>query len=84
MKCFTVFTSLLADLNALKVYMPASLSFIKEVVRKLPRKKSRARVSIKGHCVLLQNSPRTKMFDFFQNRQNYRMSHIFLDILLNP
>ena len=29
------------------------------------KKKSRARVSIEGHCVLLQNSPRIKMFEFF-------------------
>ena len=42
MKCYTVFTSLLADLNALKVYMPASLSFIKGVVGKLPRKTLRS------------------------------------------
>ena len=47
--------------------------------------RSRARVSIEGQCVLLQNSPRIKMFDFFLlNSQNYRMSHIFLPILLNP
>ena len=48
------------------------------------KKKSRARISIKGHCVLLQNSPRIKMFDFFLNSQNYCMSQIFLGILLNP
>ena len=35
-------------------------------------------------CVLLQNSARIKFFDFFLNSQNYRMSQIFLDILLNP
>ena len=31
----------------------------------LGKKKSRARVSIEGHRVLLQKSPRIKMFDFF-------------------
>ena len=28
-------------------------------------KKSRARVSIEGQCVVLQNSPRIKMLEFF-------------------
>ena len=37
-------------------------------------KKSRARVTIEGQCALFQNSPRIKMFDFFLNIQNYRMS----------
>ena len=48
------------------------------------RKKSRAGVSIEGHCVLLQKFSRIKMLNFFLNSQNYRMNHIFLDILLNP
>ena len=38
-------------------------------------KKSRARVSIEGQCVFLQNSPRIKMFDLFLNIQNYRESN---------
>ena len=45
-------------------------------------KKIRAGVSIEGHCVLLKNSPRINFLDFFLNSQIYRMSHIFLDILL--
>ena len=48
------------------------------------KKGSRARVPIEGQCVLLQNSLRIKLFDFFLNSQNNRMNHIFLDILLNP
>ena len=33
-------------------------------------KKSRARVSMEGHCALLQNSPRIKNVRFFLNSQN--------------
>ena len=47
-------------------------------------KRSRARVTIKGQCVLFQIFLRLKMFDFFSNSQNYRMNHILPDILLNP
>ena len=48
------------------------------------KKRSRARVTIGGQCVLLQNSLKIKLFDFFSKSQNYRMNHIFADILLNP
>ena len=48
-------------------------------------KRSRARVTLGGQCVLLQNSLKIKLFDFFFSKsQNYRMNHIFPDILLNP
>ena len=47
-------------------------------------KKSRARVTIGGQCVLLQNSLKIKLFDFFLKSQKYHMNYIFPDILLNP
>ena len=51
---------------------PAQLGVSKRMIRfktlqdqkRLP-KKSTARVSIEGHCVILLNYPRIKMFDFF-------------------
>ena len=46
-------------------------------------KRSKARVTIGGQCVLLQNSLKINFFDFFKS-QNYRMNHIFPGILLNP
>ena len=52
--------------------------------KELIMKRSRARVTIGGQCVLLQNSLKIKLFDFFFKSQNYRMNHIFPDILLNP
>ena len=47
-------------------------------------KRSRARIPIRGQCVLLQISLRIKIFDYFLNSQNYRMNEICPVILLNP
>ena len=45
-------------------------------------KRSRARVTLGGQYVLLQNSPKKRKY-FKEKRQNYRMNHIFPDIFLS-
>ena len=47
-------------------------------------KRSRARVTIEGQCVLLQISLQIKFLNFLFNSQNHRMNYIFPGILLNP
>ena len=47
-------------------------------------KKSRVRLTIEGHRVLLKISIQIKMFEFLLNSQNPRMNLIFPGILLNP
>ena len=49
-----------------------------------PKKRSRARVTIGGHCVLLQNSLKIFFFKFVLQSQTYQMNHIFPEILLTP
>ena len=53
---------------------------------KYATKGSRARFTIGGQCVLLQNSLKIKLFDIFflQKSQNYCINRIFPDIILNP
>ena len=55
-----------------------------QTLTKVGKKRSRARVTIEGQCVLLQISLQIRMFDFLLNSQNHRMNHIFPGILLNP
>ena len=50
---------------SLKIYGQKEQGGIIKLVAVVNMKMSRARVSIEGHGVLLQNSPRIKMFDFF-------------------
>ena len=47
-------------------------------------KRSRARVTLGGQCLLLQISLRIKMFKILKKSQNIRMNHTLPDILLNP